>query len=146
MSVKRKKWNLAYGNCGSWEHLGNERWRKKDGMDMAGLSRVTKNRITKVLDATCFTQQGFTVKYDDGNNLMVTITFSDCPEYQFVINATYNVDAFTTRECPGIHLDAAETFQRSDFELCLNAIKEWAERIFESQKDSIIDEFGGEGG
>lgn len=111
-------------------------------MGMARLSAVTKSRITEVLDSTYFTQQGFTVKYDDENNPMVTITFSGSPEYQFVINSTYN-GVFTTSECPGIHLDAAETFQRSNFELCINSIKEWVERIIDRQKDWIMDEFGG---
>jgi hypothetical protein len=113
-------------------------------MDMTRLSEAAKNEIAKVLDATYFTQHGFTVKYDDENNPMVTITFSACPGYQFVINSTDDVIVFTTSERPGIHLDAAETFQRSNFELCLNAIKEWTERIIERRKASILDEFGGE--
>jgi hypothetical protein len=116
----------------------------KEEMDMAGLSPVMKNKITAVLDATYFTQHGFIVKYDDENNRMVSITFSARPEYQFVINSNHSVDAFTTSECPGIiHLDATETFQRSDFEQCVNAIKKWTERIIDRQKDWIMDEFGG---
>lgn len=110
---------------------------------MTRVGEVAKNKITKILDATYYTQHGFTVKYDDENHPMVTITFSACPEYQFVINSTH-VNVFTTSECPGIHLDAAETFQRSNFELCMNAIKEWTERIMERRNASILDEFGGE--
>jgi hypothetical protein len=114
----------------------------KEGMDMGSLSTVMKNMITEILDATCFTQHGFTVKYDDENNPMVTITFSDRPEYQFVINSTHSA-AFTTSERPGTRLDTAETFQRSNLELCIHAVKEWTERIIERQKDWIMDEFGG---
>ena len=113
---------------------------------MTRLGEVTKNKITEVLDATYFTQHGFTVKYNDENNPVVAITFSAFPEYQFVIHSTCDVNGFTTSERPGFHLDAAETFQRSHFELCLKAIKEWTERIMDRQKNSIIDEFGGEGG
>jgi len=111
---------------------------------MTRLGEVTREKITKVLDATYYGQHGFAVKYDDENNPVVTITFSACPEYQFVINSTNNVNVFTTSECPGIHLDTAETFQRSNFELCINAIKEWTERIIDRRKASILDEFGGE--
>ncbi len=114
----------------------------KEGMDMSRLSEATKSRITEVLNSTYFTQQGFTVKYDDENNPMVTITFSDSPEYQFAINSTNN-DGFTTSECPGIHSDTAETFQRSDLELCVNAIKEWVKRIIDRKGDWILDMFGG---
>jgi hypothetical protein len=117
--------------------------RGKEEMDMGSLSAVTKKKITEILDATYFTQHGFTVKYDDENNPMVTITFSDRPEYQFVIDSTDNGNVFTTSECPGTHLDAAETFQRTNFELCIDAIKEWTERIIDRQKDWMMDEFGG---
>ena len=113
---------------------------------MARLSAVAKNEITRVLDATYFKQHGFTVKYDDGDNPLITITFSASPEYQFVINSINDDNAFITNECPGTHLDAAETFQRSDFDLCMNAIEEWAQRILDRQKGFIIDEFGGVGG
>jgi hypothetical protein len=111
-----------------------------------GLSAVTRNEIAKVLDATFFTQQGFAVKYADGDNSLVSVAFPPCPEYRFVISSTGNADVFTTIECPGIHTDAAETIQRNDLESCIHAIKDWAERITDMQKDSIIDEFGGEGG
>ncbi len=112
-------------------------------MNMAGLSAVAKNKITEVLDATHFRQHGFNVKYDDDNNPMVTITFSARPEYQFVINSNHSVDVFTTSECPGIHSDTPETFQRSNLELCIAAVKEWTERIDDLWKDWIMDEFGG---
>ncbi len=108
---------------------------------MARLSAVRQNRIAEALNSTYFTQQGFSVKYGDEENPMVTITFSSRPEYQFVIS--FNDGVFTTSECPGIHLDAAETFQRSDIEPCINAIKDWAERILDKQRDWIMDEFGG---
>jgi hypothetical protein len=110
---------------------------------MTRLGEVTKNQITKVLDATYFTQQGFTVKYHDEDNPLVTITFSASPDYRFVIHSTCNVDAFTTNECPGMRSDTAETFQRSNLELCVNAIKEWAKRIVDRETDWIMDEFGG---
>ncbi len=113
----------------------------KEETGLAGLNAAMKNRITEILDSTYFTQHGFTVN-DGENNTWVTITLSGSPEYQFVINPTGN-GVFTTSECPGIHLDAAETFQRNDFELCINAIKEWVERIIDRQKDWILDEFGG---
>ena len=109
---------------------------------MARLSEVARNRITEVLDSTYFKQHRFAVKYEDENNPMVIITFSSSPEYQFVISAAYN-NEFTTSECPGIHSDAAEIFQRSNFELCIHAIKEWVERIIDRQRDWILDEFGG---
>jgi hypothetical protein len=111
-------------------------------MDMAGLNAVAKNRITEVLDSTCFRQQGFTVKYDDERNPIVTITASSSSEYRFAINSIDN-DAFVTIECPGIHVDAAETFQQHSFELCINAIKEWVDRIIDREKDWMLDEFGG---
>ncbi len=114
----------------------------KKETELAGLSAAMKNRITEILESTCFTQYGFTVNYDGENNTMVTITLSGSPEYQFVIHPTGN-GVFTSSECPGIHLDAAETFQRKDFELCINAIKEWVERIIDRQRDWILDEFGG---
>jgi hypothetical protein len=109
---------------------------------MASLSEVTKSRIVEILDSTCFTQQGFTVKYDNENNSLVTITFSGSPECQFVIHSTQN-DAFTTSECPGVHLDATEIFQMNNIELCVHAIKEWVQRIIDQQNDWILDEFGG---
>jgi hypothetical protein len=109
---------------------------------MTRLDEVTKNKITRVLDSKYFTQHGFTMKYDDENNPMVTITLSGSPEYQFVIHSTDRGD-FTTSERPGIHLDAAETFQRGNFELCMDAIKEWAKRIVDREADWIMDEFGG---
>jgi hypothetical protein len=111
-------------------------------MDMARLNAAAKKMIAEVLDSTHFKQRGFIVKYDDENNPMATITFSASPEYQFAINSTDN-DGFTTSERPGIHIDSAETFQRNHFELCINAIKEWVERIIDKQNDWILDEFGG---
>ncbi len=111
-------------------------------MDMAVLSAATKSKISEVFDAEHLRQHAFNVTYDDINNPILTITFSAYPEYQFVINSTYS-GAFTTSECPGIHSDATETFQRGDLELCINAIKEWAERVIDRQKDWILDEFGG---
>ena len=112
-------------------------------MDMTRLSELTKNKIAEVLDATCFTQHIYTVKCDDENNPMVTIASSAGPGYQFVINSADDGNTFTTNECPGIHSDAAETFQRSDFELCIAAIVEWAKRIVDRETDWIMDEFGG---
>jgi hypothetical protein len=109
---------------------------------MTGPSAVSKIRIAEVLDSTQFTQRGFTLDYDDSDNPVVTITFSSSPEFQFVMSSTQD-GMFTTSERPGIRLAAAETFQRSHFELCLSAIKEWAERIADRQKDWIMDEFGG---
>ncbi len=114
----------------------------KEEMGMASLSAAMKNRITDVLDSAHLKQHDFTVKYDDDSNPMVTITFLGYPEYRFVINSTHE-SAFTTSECPGIHSEAAETFQRSNFELCVDAIKEWVERVVNKQKDWILDEFGG---
>jgi hypothetical protein len=110
---------------------------------MGSLSEITKNRIAEILDATFITQHGFTVQYDDKNNPIVTITYLARPEYRFIINSVPNSHAFTTSECPGTHLDAAETFQRSDFELCINAVKDWTKRIIDRQRDWIMDEFGG---
>jgi hypothetical protein len=120
----------------------DQRRFKKQEMDLTRSGEATKNEITKILDATHYTHHGFIVEYDDENNPLVTITFSACPDYQFVIASNLNV--FTTRECPGIDVDAAETFQRSDFELCINAVKEWTYRIVERRKASILDEYGGE--
>jgi hypothetical protein len=109
---------------------------------MAGPSAVSKTRIAEVLDSTQFTQQGFTLRYDDRDNPTVTITFSRSPEFQFVIGSTQD-GMFTTSERPGIHLAAAETFQRSHFELCISAMKQWVQRIIDGQNDWIMDEFGG---
>lgn len=114
----------------------------KEETDMTGLGAVSKVRITEVLDSTQFTQEGFTLKYDDKDNPMVTITFSRSPEFQFVISSTHD-GMFTTSERPGIRLAATETFQRSHFELCISAIEEWVKRIIDRQNDWIMDEFGG---
>jgi hypothetical protein len=109
---------------------------------MARLNAAEKNRITEVLNSVNFRKHGFTVKYDDENNPMATIAFPGSPECRFVIDSSDN-DAFTTQECPGIHLDATETFKRNNFELCINALKEWGERTIDRQNDWILDEFGG---
>ena len=109
---------------------------------MAGLTEEMKNRITEILNATRHTRQGFTVVYDDESNPVATIAFSGGTEYRFVISSTEN-GAFTTSECPGIHLDEAEIFQRSNLDLCITAVKDWSKRIIERQQDSILDEFGG---
>jgi hypothetical protein len=109
---------------------------------MTGLSAVSKTRIAQVLDSTQFKRRGFTLEYDDTDNPMVTITFSSSPEFQFVISSTH-ADMFTTSERPGIRVAATETFQRSHFEACISAIKEWVERIIDRQNDWIMDEFGG---
>ena len=112
---------------------------------MGSLSAVTKNEITKILDSTHFTQHGFTVKYDDEDNLPLNITFSSRPEYRFVINSNHDANGFTTTECPGTRSESAETFQRTDIGLCLQAVREWTERVAEREKerDWILDEFGG---
>ncbi len=109
---------------------------------MAGLSDIMKNKITQVLAATYFTEHGFTVKYDD-KKPMADITLSSRPEYRFVINSSPGVNAFTTSESPGVHSDAAETFHRGNFDLCLGALKEWTDRIIDREKDWMMDEFGG---
>jgi hypothetical protein len=111
---------------------------------MSWLNADAKSRITEILDSTSFTQKGFTVKFDDEDDPRVTITFSDTPEYRFIMNSTQN-DEFITSESPGIHSDASETFQRSHFELCMNAIKAWVGRIIDRRGDWILDEFGGVG-
>ena len=109
---------------------------------MAELSAVSKGRIIEVLDSTKFTHRGFTLECGDRENPMATITFSSSPEFQFVITATPD-GMFATSERPGIRLDATETFQRSHFELCISAVREWVERIIDRQGDWIMDEFGG---
>jgi hypothetical protein len=109
---------------------------------MAGLSEDRRNRIISVLDATDYKLRGFALKYDDTKNPVVIITFSSRPECRFVISTT-DPGVFATSESPGIHSDEAETFQRSNFELCMNAIKEWVERIIERDRDWMLDEFGG---
>ena len=111
-------------------------------MNMAGLSEVMKNRIADVLGSSSFAKQDFAVTYGDESNPIVTVTYLGSPEYRFVINST-GKDAFTTSECPGIRSDAAESFQRSSFELCINALKAWVERINNRQDDWMLDEFGG---
>jgi hypothetical protein len=115
---------------------------KRRDMDIGRLSELAKHRIREVLGATSYTQTGFTVMFDDENNPLAIITFSPSPEYQFVIHSTHN-SVFTTSESPGAHSDTAETFQRSNFELCIHALKEWTERIIARQGDWILDEFGG---
>jgi hypothetical protein len=95
---------------------------------MAGLSADGKNRIPQILDATSYRQRGFAVKFDDEKNPVATIYLLSSPEYRFIISSAAN-GAFTTTECPGIHRYEAETFQRSDFGACANAIREWVERI-----------------
>lgn len=109
---------------------------------MAGLSAGAKDQIAAVLDSKDFAQNGFTIRYDDEKNPVATITVSSTPEYQFIINSA-NEGEFTTSECPGIHLDTAETFQRSNFGLCIDGIEEWAKRIVDKEKDWMMDEFGG---
>ncbi len=110
---------------------------------MARLSTDMKNRIAEVLDSTHFTRHGFTMKCDDERDaLAAIITLSGSPEYRFVLNST-SEGAFTTSESPGIRSDAAETFQRVDFELCMNAIRCWVGRIIDAQRDWMLDEFGG---
>jgi hypothetical protein len=116
--------------------------RKQEGMDMGSLSELAKNKIREVLGATSFAQSGFAVRFDDENDPLATITFSPSPECQFVIHSTDD-GAFTTNESPGAHSDTAETFRRSDFELCVEAMKQWTERVIARQGDWILDEFGG---
>ena len=109
---------------------------------MGRLSEHAKNRIGEVLGTTSFTQSGFTVVFGDGNDPPAIITLSSSPEYQFVIHAT-DIGVFTTAESPGTRSDTAETFQRGEFALCIQAIQEWTERIRARQEDWILDEFGG---
>lgn len=125
-------------------HPGNQPRCKKEELGLAMLDAVTKSMITKALDSIHFAHHGFTVKYDDENNALATIRVSAYPEYRFVIHS--NDNAFATSECPGIHSDAIEIFQRSDFELCIHALKKWAERVSDRWKDYVLDEFGGVGG
>jgi len=105
---------------------------------MAGFSAVMKNRITEALNATKFTQGGFNVTHNDANGDIVTITRS---EYRFVMSSIDN--GFTTSECPGLDSDETQVFQRSDFESCIHAIQEWAERIVDREEADILDLFGG---
>ncbi len=97
-----------------------------------------KGRIFEALDATSFRQRGFHVDYDEKNDVLVTITRFT---YRFTLNST---DAgFVTGEYPGIASEKAEIMQRSDFESCLRAIREWATRILDREESAILDEFGG---
>ena len=97
-----------------------------------------KNKITEALEATTFRQRGFGVDYDDKNDALVTITrFA----YRFAIVSTDN--GFTTNEYPGVASEKTEAFQRSDFESCIRAIREWVERIVDREEAAILDEFGG---
>ena len=114
----------------------------RENMDLGRLSEIEKNRVREVLGATSFSQSGFAVKFDDEDNPSAIITFSSSPEYQFVIHAT-DIGVFTTAESPGTRSDTAETFQRGEFALCIQAIQEWTERIRARQEDWILDEFGG---
>jgi hypothetical protein len=109
---------------------------------MTRLDEVAKENISKVLDSTYFKQHGFTMKFDEANNPLVAISYSSSPEYQFFVHSS-DKGEFTTSERPGIHSDETETFQRSDFETCINAVKEWAKRIDDRETDWIMDEFGG---
>lgn len=104
---------------------------------MTRLSETMKSRITEVLNPG-----SFMVKYDDERGPAVTITCASSPEHWFVINSIAG-GTFTTDECPGVRSDSSETFQRSDLESCLDAIRNWMERVKDSQADWIMDEFGG---
>lgn len=104
---------------------------------MTRLSEATASRITEILDS-----RSFTVKYDDEQGPAVTITSASSLEHRFVINSVAG-GTFTTTESPGLHSDSSETFQRSDLESCLEAIRKWMERIKDMQADWIMDEFGG---
>jgi hypothetical protein len=97
-----------------------------------------KSKLTEALDATSFRQRGFHVDYDEKNDVLVTITRFT---YRFTLGSTDS--GFVTGEYPGIASDKTEVFQRSDFEACLRAIREWAERIVDREEAAILDEFGG---
>jgi hypothetical protein len=103
---------------------------------MPALSAVMKDRIMVVLDSTRYARQGFIVNYDDVKNPVATTIFSNSPEYRFVI-CTSESDGFITSETPG------GTFQRGNFESCMKALSDWANRIVDDQSDWILDEFGG---
>lgn len=109
---------------------------------MASLSEGARVRISEVLDCTRFTHEGFHVEYEEEGSRLAAITFSSSPEYRFSIITTDD-GVFTTSERPGIHRDSDESFQRIDVESCINAIKEWVDRIVEKESDWIMDEFGG---
>ena len=113
----------------------------KGEMNMPKLSAVMKSTVAEVLNSTRFEQRGFAVKYNDAENPLVSITFPGPPEGEFLINAKES--AFSTVERPGVHSDTAETLQRSSFEICVAALKEWAERVIDKQQAWIMDEFGG---
>jgi hypothetical protein len=106
---------------------------------MAILDSTAKNKIIDALDSTSYKQRGFDIKYGEGS--IARIIFLSSPECQFVINSSN--DAFTTIETPGVRSDAAESFDRADFESCLKAVREWVVRIADMQRDWILDEFGG---
>ena len=116
--------------------------RIEEEREMAKLSTIEKDRISETLDSTRFTQHGFSIKYDDENNPVAIITFSSHPDFRFVVHFAGN-GTFSTSECPGIHSDEAETFQRNNFELCIIAVREWVKRIIDREGDWILDEFGG---
>jgi hypothetical protein len=109
---------------------------------MTGLGADSKSRIAEVLESTQFGQGGFTVKFGEGEDPVVTITFASAPEFQFVISSTHD-GSFITSECPGIRLAATETFERGQFGPCVSALEAWVERIVDRRRDWIMDEFGG---
>lgn len=105
---------------------------------MPGLSAAMKSQIAETLESTSFRQRGFSVDYNDRNDVLAAITrFA----YRFAIASTDN--GLLTSEYPGIASNKEETFQRSDFESCLRAIREWVERIVDQDESAILDEFGG---
>lgn len=105
---------------------------------MAELTAEMKNTIAEALETTYYKQGGFALNCD---NPQAVITFLSRPEFRFLIG--WSDHGFTTTESPGMHSDEPETFQRSDFDLCVEAIKRWAERIRDREGDSFLDEFGG---
>lgn len=109
---------------------------------MATLREAARSRITEILDGTRYTHESFLVTHDGEGDCLAAITLSSSPEYRFTISATDD-GVFTTSECPSIHQDSEETFRRDDLESCINAIKEWVERISDKENDWIMDEFGG---
>jgi hypothetical protein len=111
------------------------------GVGMAGMSAVINNRITAALETTSFGQRGFDVKHDGQDDSVVTIVFSARSEYQFAIDST--AGGFITSERPGPKSDLTEAIQRGDIESCIQAIREWAERIADREAADILDEFGG---
>jgi len=102
---------------------------------MQMLRRGAMEEVRRNLNRGFLTSHSFTTHFNNEDGTLITVVYSDCPEFSFVLlhpqSATNPTVSWKTTESPGRHFTSAETYDHPRFDQAFNSVYGWADRVGE---------------